>query len=199
MKAARGMVACVGLLVYAAKLQAGPQEAPQPSPMEAFAQQSDDVRSQWAYEVGRFDNGQAGATDGASAVITALVLQSGSEPARKMRGVRINLARDGASDVIYLDEEATQRTKSALEEIAAGVANRGLPSNGCFGAAAFWPLYDWPWNKYHELNAEVCNTTGRLGLVLSGRNKAGSYFFPGKTPESLATILGTALEQLERR
>ncbi len=63
------------------------------------------------------------------------------------------------------------------------------------GAKEFWPLYDWPWNKYHELNADYCGDT----LVLSGRGRNTSFRFPGRTPGDLATIFTKALEELKRR
>jgi hypothetical protein len=63
------------------------------------------------------------------------------------------------------------------------------------GAREFWPLYNWPWNKYHELNAEYCGDAPML--VLSGRHKPSAYHF-GESPAQLSAILRTALEQLQQ-
>ena len=74
-----------------------------------------------------------------------------------MRGVKIDLSSGGSHDTIYLDEESTARTRAALEEIANAVSRSGgVRSSGCMGAKEFWPLYDSPWNKYHELNVDYC-------------------------------------------
>jgi hypothetical protein len=191
-----GAVVCVSLAVTIGQAQTSTQDVSEPSPMEAFAQRPG-VHTAWSSEIGRLENGDA--DDGARAAITALVVENSAAPAERMRGVRVDLVNKVASDRIYLDEEAAKRTKSALESIAEGVARRPLSNNGCFGAKEFWPLYDWPWNKYHELNAEVCNTPAGYGLTLSGRHKPGSFLLLQQGPERLAALLGTALDQLKER
>jgi hypothetical protein len=176
---------CASLVAPVGWAQAKPQADSQPSPMEAFAQQPGG-HTAWSTEIARWEHG------GTSAVIVGMVVEDASQPARRMRSVRIDLSSGDAHDQIYLDEEATARTRSALEEIADVVAKRGFPgANGRMGAREFWPLYNWPWNKYHELNADFCG--GREGptLVLTGRHKPGSFRFPGQTPTGLATILAT--------
>jgi hypothetical protein len=161
--------------------------------MEAFANRQG-VRTAWSDEVARWEH------DGTRLVLTALVLEDNAQSARKLRGVKIDLSSGNAKDQIYLDEQATERTRSALEEIADGVARSGIPgSNNCMGARQFWPLYDWPWNKYHELNADFCGDSKTLALVLYGRGKRGSFHFPGKNPIDLAGILALAMEQLKQR
>jgi hypothetical protein len=64
-----------------------------------------------------------------------------------MRGVKIESSSGDAHDTIYLGEEATERTRAALKEIADTGAQGTPGGNGCMGAREFWPLYDWPWNK----------------------------------------------------
>jgi hypothetical protein len=156
--------------------------------MEAFASLPG-VRTIWSNEIARMDNG------GARLVLTALVLEDEGQPARKVRGVRVILSSGAERDEVYLDEESTARTRSALEDIAhAGPPGR----NGCMGAKEFWPLYDWPWNKYHELNADFCEDSKATALVVYGRGKrAPSVRFPGETPSHLAAFLATAMNQLK--
>ena len=36
---------------------------------------------------------------------------------------------------------------------------------GCTGAKEFWAGYDWPWNKYHELNVDFCRDSKNPVLV----------------------------------
>jgi hypothetical protein len=164
----------------------------EPSPMEAFANRQG-IRTAWSHELARWDY------DGNHLVLTALVLEDSGQPVRKLRGVKIDLLSGSAHDQIYLDEPATERTRSALEEIANAVSPRGSRgSRECTGAKEFWPLYDWPWNKYHELNADFCRDGNTLALVLHGRGKQGSFSFPGKNPIDLAGILASAMQRLNQ-
>ena len=154
--------------------------------MEAFAGQ-EGVRTTWSSEIARWEQ------NGTRLVLVAVVLEDNSQPARKLRGV------NKAQDQVYLDEPATERTRSALEEISVAVALNGMPgAGGCTGAKEFWPGYNWPWNKYHELNVDFCRDSKNTALVLHGRGKPGSFHFPGKSPTVLAEILATAMEKLKQ-
>lgn len=159
--------------------------------MERFAERAG-LRTIWSNEVARLED------DRTSAVIVALVLEDDGQPARRVRGVRIMSASARAHDEIYLDEEATARTRSALDDIARTVAFNGVPDrNGCVGAKEFWPLYEWVWNKYHELNAEFCKDSKGTALLLYGRGRPELFRFPGESPSHLAAILSRAIEQLK--
>jgi len=164
----------------------------EPSLMEAFAKRQG-VRTVWSAGVARWEH------DDNSLVITTLVLEDTAPSQRRLRGVKIDLSSGNAKDQVYLDEQATERTRSALEEIADAVARSGVPgSNGCMGAKEFWPLYGWPWNKYHELNVDFCGDAKNLALVLYGRGKRAPFRFPGKNPLDLAGTLASAMEQLKQ-
>jgi hypothetical protein len=169
----------------------------EPSPMEAFAK-GRGVRMIWSNEVGRLDH------KATRVVLTALVMEDHSLPARKARGVRVDLFSPGFGPVhprdrIYLDEEATERTRAALQEMAGAMArDHSTSGRGCMGAKEFWPLYDWPWNKYHELNAQVCADSKTSALVLFGRGKRESFQLPDESPASLAVILANALDQVKQ-
>jgi hypothetical protein len=145
--------------------QSGPVGT-EPSPFEVFTT-APGARAVWSGQAGRIDSGAA------TALITALSAENG---AQKMKGVTIDLSEGELRDRIYLNEEATQRTIAALGEIQDGVARLG--ARGCQGAKEFWPLYDWPWNKYHELNVDFCNGDQ---LVLYPRGKEMRFAFSGKT------------------
>ncbi len=138
-------------------------------------------------------------------MVTALVIESRAQPKQKARGVKIDLSRPVfwpfyTRDHIYLDEPATERTRAALEEIAGAVASDlRTAGRGCMGAREFWPLYNWPWNKYHELNAEVCTDSKGSSLVLVGRGKRKSFQFPGQSPASFAAVLTTAMGELKQQ
>ena len=184
------ILAVGGLLAAAVYSQSG--VGSEPSPMEAFAKEPG-VQTVWSAEIGRLEN------HGTVAVITALVLEDGSQPARKVRGVKIGLSGPDR-DQIYLDEPATERTRAALEEIAQAVArsgNRG-PSS-CMGAREFWPRYNWPWNPYHELNADWCGSGDNATFVLRARGRNVAFRFPGERPAHLAALLAGAVEQMKDR
>ncbi len=156
----------------------------EPSPMEAFANRQG-VRTTWSSQIANLGK------EGTQVLLTAVVLDSAGA---KMRGVKIELSSGDAHDTIYLGEEATDRTRAALNEIADEVAHGTPGGNGCVGARQFWPLYDWPWNKYHELNADVCGE--KSVLVLYGRGRAASYSLPGESPTAFAAILARAISDL---
>ncbi len=158
------------------------------APMEAFASHQG-VRTTWFNEVARWEQ------DGIRLILTAVVLE---DSARKSRGVKVDLSSENARDQVYLDEQATERTRLALVEISDAVALTGMPGiGGCIGAKEFWAGYDWPWNKYHELNVNFCGDSKNRVLVLHGRGKPGSFQFPGKSPTVLAEILATAMQKLK--
>lgn len=164
----------------------------EPSPMEAFVSQ-EGVRTTWSSEVARWEQ------NGTLLVLVAIVLEDKSQPARKLRGIRVELSSEKAKDQVYLDEQAMERTRAALKEISEAIVLIGMPgASGCTGAKEFWPGYNWPWNKYHELNVDFCGDSRNSALVLHGRGKPGSFRFPGKSPTVLAEILATAMEKLKQ-
>jgi hypothetical protein len=190
MRAVIGTAFYCGLLAAAASSQSVGSE---PSPMEAFASQQG-VRTTWSNEVARWEQ------DGTRLVLAAVVLEDGAQSPRKLRGVKIDLlSSENAKDQVYLDEQAIERTRLALEEISEAVARTGMPgAGGCMGAKEFWFGYDWPWNKYHELNVDFCGDSKNPQLVLHGRGKPGSFRFPGKSPTGLVEILATATQKLKQ-
>jgi hypothetical protein len=160
--------------------------------MEAFASRLG-VHATWSREIARWQQ------DGTRLVLVAVALEDDSQPARKIRGVKIDLSSENARDQVYLDEQATERTRSALKEISEAVLHTGMPgASGCMGAKEFWPGYNRPWNKYHELNVDFCGDSKDSALVLHGRGKPGSFHFPGKSPTVLAEVLATAMENLKQ-
>ena len=188
MKAVVATVLYCALLAVTASSQSVGSE---PSPMEAFASHQG-VRTTWSNEVARWEQ------DGTRLVLTAVVLEDST---RKIRGVRVDLSGENAKDQVYLDEQATERTRLALVEISDAVTLAGIPGAdgcSCMGAKEFWPLYNWPWNKYHELNVDFCGPSKNRALVLHGRGRAGSFRFSGKSPTVLAEILATAMQKLKQ-
>ena len=160
--------------------------------MEAFAAQ-EGVRTTWSSEVARWEQ------NGARLVLVLVVLEDNAQPVRTLRGVKVELSSEKARDQVYLDEQATERTRSALKEISEAVVLTGMPdASGCTGAKEFWPGYDWPWNRYHELDVNFCGNSKNRELVLYGRGKPGSFHFPGKSPTNLAEVLSTAMEKLKQ-
>ena len=191
MRAVIGTVFCCSLLAATASSQSDGSE---PSPMEAFAAQQG-VRTTWSNEVARW------VQDGTRLVLSAVVLEDSAPSARKVRGVKVDLSSENtnAKDQVYLDEQATERTRSALKEISEAIALTGMPGvNGCTGARQFWAAYGWPWNKYHELNIDFCGDSKNPVLVLRGRGKPIPFRFPGKSPTVLGEVLATAMQELKQ-
>lgn len=191
MRAAISTVFCCSLLAAGASSQSIGLE---PSPMEAFAARQG-VRTTWSNEVARWEQ------DGTRLVVSAVVLEESVPSARKVRGVKVDLSSESASakDQVYLDEQATERTRSALKEISDAVAITGMPGvGGCTGAKEFWAGYSWPWNKYHELNVDFCGDSKSGVLVLHGRGKPTPFRFPGKSPTVLGEVLATAMQELKQ-
>ena len=186
MRAVIGTVFCCGLLAASVSSQSVGSE---PSPMEAFASHQG-VRTTWSNEVARWEQ------DGARLVLTAVVLE---DSARKLRGVKVDLSSENAKDQVYLDEQATERTRLALVEISDAVALTGMPGpHSCMGAKEFSGRGNWPWNKYHELNVDFCGDSKNRELRLHGRGRGASFEFPGKSPTVLAEILATSLQELKQ-
>jgi hypothetical protein len=184
-----GTVFYCSLFAAAASSQSSGSE---PSPMEAFASQ-EGVHTTWSSEVARWEQ------NGTLLVLVTVALEDKSQPTRKLRGVRVDLSSEKARDQVYLDEQAVERTRSALAEISHAVALGGMPgTGGCTGARQFWSGYDWPWNKYHELNVDFCGDSKNHVLVLHGRGRPESFRFPGKSPTVLAEILANAMEKLKQ-
>ena len=191
MRAVIGTVFCCSLLAATASSQSDGSE---PSPMEAFAAQQG-VRTTWSNEVARWEQ------DHTRVVFTAVVLEDSTQSQLKIRGLKVDLSGVSVKDLVYLDEKAIERTRSALEEISDAVAHIGIPGAdgcSCMGAKEFWPLYNWPWNKYHELNVDFCGPSKNRALVLHGRGRAGSFRFSGKSPTVLAEILATGTQELKQ-
>lgn len=186
----RAVIAAVFYCALLAVATSSQSAGSEPSPMEAFASHQG-VRTTWFNEVARWEQ------DGTRLVLTAVVLE---DSARESRGMKVDLSSENARDQVYLDEQATERTRLALVEISDAVALTGMPGAfGCMGAKEFTDKYDWPWNKYHELNVDFCGDSKNRVLVLHGRGKPGSFRFPGKSPTVLAEILATAMQRLKQR
>jgi hypothetical protein len=185
-----GLITALGciLLVTAAWSQEKVQPGSEPSPMEAFAL-AQGTRASWSGTSITVENG------GTRVLLTPLILEDNAQPARQVRGLKVELSNTGAHDLIYLDETAVTRTRSALQEIADAVTRSGVRGNGCEGAREFWPGYNWAWNKYHELNVDFC---GGSDLVLYGRGKEGAYRLPGNDPTQLAVLLTKAMDELQQ-
>src|SRR5215472_3854494 len=191
MRAVISTVFCCSLLAAAAFSQSTGTE---PSPMEDFAAHHG-VRTTWSNEVARW------VQDGTRLVVSAVELEDSGPSARKVRGVKVDLSSENtnAKDEIYLDEQATERTRSALKEISDAVALKGMPGvHGCMGAMQFTSKYDWPWNKYHELNVDFCGDSKNSVLVLHGRGKPMRFRFSGKSPTVLSEVLATAMQELKQ-
>lgn len=160
--------------------------------MEAFAN-ARGVRTAWSSEVGEWK------CDGSRMAITAIVLENHTPALRKLRGVQVELANAKDHDLIYLDEQALERTRTALRAISDMAGPSGIPGeHSCMGAMQFTDKYEWPWNKYHELNVNFCGGKETVALYLEGRGRGKPFAFAGKKPDDLGEILAVAMDQLKQ-
>src|SRR5258706_5274340 len=103
--------------------------------MERFASKTT-AQVVWSKEIGRIE------TDQGHAVITALILEDGTQTPRQMRGVRIELTGANLKDQVYTSEDLLGRLIQALDEISNGLpdfhSRVAAGRSSCFGSGVFW-------------------------------------------------------------
>jgi len=115
-----------------------------------------------------------------------------------MRGVRIDLETQGASDQVYIDESNLLPVKKALDEITRGVAGfQNEPRSSPYrylGAKEF----SRPGQSVHTLNAAYYVAPDSSGLSLSA-HKRQEFRFPDHHPSELAEAISRAIYELKQR
>ena len=163
----------------------------QPTKLEAFAGRPD-AHVTWFKETGRIESSEA------RVVITALVVEDTSHALRRMRGVRLDLFNNNATDQVYLEEARLEPVKKALDQIESEIEDFQKEREGAAyryrGAAEFWH----PDQRIHTLNAAYYIAPDSSGLSLSAY-KAQGFRFPGHRPSELAAAIGRAMDELKRR
>ena len=163
----------------------------QPTKLEAFASQSD-AQVTWFKETGRIESSEA------RVVITALVVEDTSHAPSRMRGVRLDLFNNNATDQVYLEEARLEPVKKALDQIESEIEDFQKEREGAAyryrGAAEFWH----PDQRIHTLNAAYYIAPDSSGLSLSAY-KAQGFRFPDHRPSELAAAIGRAMDELKRR
>lgn len=189
MKSIRVFVVVCGLLPNVGLAQENRTNALQPSILEAFAAQPT-ASVTWSSEVGRIDSTEA------QAVVTALVVEDPAQVPQRMRGVRIDLSNQSATDQVYVEEVRLQAVSEALEEIERG---RALASSALetaplsyFGSAEFRQ----PYPTVHALNAAYYTAPDSSGLSLSAY-LGQDFRFPDRSPSELAVAIDRAIQELE--
>jgi hypothetical protein len=161
-----------------------------PTKLEAFTG-SPTAHVKWSKEVGRIDEARV------HAVVTVLSVEDVRQPPHRMRGIRIDLTNESATDQIYLEEDTLTRIKSALGEIQSGIESfrrdRSDTPIRYFGAEEFWR----PYERIHTLNAAYYIRPDSSGLSLSAY-KSQEFRFPGHTPSELAELIGRAIRELQQ-
>ena len=103
--------------------------------MERFASKTT-AQVVWSKEIGRIG------TDQGHAVITALIVQDGTQTPRQMRGVRIEMTGANLKDQVYTSEDLLGRLIQALDEISNGLpdfhSRVAAGRSSCFGSGVFW-------------------------------------------------------------
>lgn len=163
----------------------------QPTNLEAFAKRPT-ARITWSSQVWSAHSADA------QVVITAIVLEDSGEPSQRMKGIRIDLAKQDASDQVFLNETKLAVTRNAVNEISKGLGrlrreDSDIPHR-CLGAEEFWH----PYPTVHTLDVAYCIAPSWSGLALSAYKGQG-FRFPGRSPTELAAAITRAIEELKRR
>ncbi len=144
----------------------------------------------WSKEVARID------TDQAHALITALVVEDGTQTPRQMRGVRIDLTGANQKDRVYTGEDLLARLIQALDEISNGLphfhsrGSAGSGSNSCFGSGVFWQ------QSGHAFSASQCVFGDWYGLSVN--TGSTTFQFTALDPSSFASAIARARDELNR-
>lgn len=162
----------------------------QPTPLEAFAGQPT-AQVTWSKEAGRIESIEA------RVVVTALIVKDTVQPPHRMRGVRIDLTNQNATDQVYLDEAKLEAVKEALEEIESGIKSflneqESTPYR-YLGSAEFRQIRP----RVHTLSAAYYIAPDSTGLSLSAF-KGQQFRFPNHRPSELAEAIGRAMEELKQ-
>src|SRR5258708_30606758 len=104
------VIAFCGLLLTIGYGQSTNPTAAKIEAMEGFGSKPT-AQVVWSKEVERID------TDQARAVITALIVEDGTQTPKQMRGVRIDLTGANLRDQVYTSEDLLGRLIKALDEI----------------------------------------------------------------------------------
>src|ERR1700687_1173533 len=143
------VIAFSGALLTMGYGQSTNPTASQIEALERFASKPT-AKVTWSKEVERID------TDQAHAVITALVVEDGTQTPRQMRGVRIDLTGAIQKDRVYHSEDLLERLIRALDEMSNDLpllrsrTSASPGSNSCFGSGVFWQ------QSGHAFSASQC-------------------------------------------
>ncbi len=162
----------------------------QPTKLEAFAHQPT-AHVTWSNEVWRAESAEA------RVVVMAIVVEDSAQPQERMRGVRLDLAKQNVSDQVYLDEAKLEATRKALNEITSGIRSfrreRSDSPYRYLGAEEFWH----PYPTVHTLNAAYHLAPDSSGLSLSAFT-GQAFRFPDHSPAQLSAAIARAIDELKR-
>ncbi len=191
MRALATLALISGLLASAAIAQTSQRPALQPTRLEAFATQPT-ARVTWSKEIGQINSSEA------SVIVTALIVEDETSPPNRMRGVRIDLANQKATDQVYIEEAKLEAIKKALAEIIRGMERarreRSDTRYRYLGAAEFWRPGEW----VHTLNAAFYIAPDSSGLSISAYNEQ-EFRFPNHSPSELAALIYRAIGELKQQ
>lgn len=191
MKSTATIAVLCGLFLNIGLAQVSPTRPLQPTKLEAFAGQPS-AHVTWLKEVGRIESPEA------RVVITALVVEDEGQPSHRMRGIRLDLFNQHATDQVYLEEDRLEAVKKAVDKIESEIEGfqkeRASAPYRYHGAAEFWR----PYQSIHTLSAAYYIAPDSSGLSLSAY-KGQEFRFPSHRPSELAAAIGRAMDELKRR
>jgi hypothetical protein len=188
MRSTQTFVALLGFVASAQNQSDRP--AVRPSALEVFATQPN-TKLTWALEVGRIESTES------RAILTAVEYESSLTPGTKLRGVRVELSKPGAADVVFIEENRLRQAATALNRIATSIPRYAAARNSVptfHGSEEFRQIR----NPVHTINPSYYVGPDSEGLAISAF-KHEQFKLPSHSPSELATALTAAAEALEAR
>lgn len=169
-----------GLFVGIAAGQVNSPSPRKPSSLEALVRQPE-ARVTWSKEVGHLESG------GSHAIVTTLIAEDSVEPARRMRGVRVDLLRPYWKMSVYVDEGSLQQLKKTIDQLTLYIEHDHLLGGTGLGFIGSCECRDNP--DLCPLEVEFCysgcDSGGSLKIV--GPNRE-AIWFPGLMPSHLSNL-----------
>jgi len=184
---------CIATIVFGffVGIAAGPVDSPsprKPSSLETFIRRPD-TRVTWSKEVAHLES------NGSHAIVSTLIVEDSVEPARQMRGVRVDLLRPFWKRSVYVDEGSLQQLKKTIDQLTLYIEQDHLLPGTSLGFIGSCDCRDNP--DLCPLEVEFCYSGCDSGgsLKIFGPNREATWF-PGVMPSHLSKALGSAIEEL---
>src|SRR5262245_41052954 len=163
----------------------------EPSSLEPLARQPE-ARVTWSKEVGHLESRES------HAVFTTLVVEDVGQPARRMRGVRIDLSCADWKSSFHVDEGLLQPLKTIFDNLTLDIERHlhRLPAGAGWGFFGSCEFRNNP--NVYSLSADFCYSGPDAPALRVFGPRRERLMFPGRMPSHLSEILGAAIDELNK-